>query len=213
MKELPVKKTVTQLADGRELIYYDAGDAETRAAFADQRPLEPVDTTSETRLDPVQREWVAVAAHRQGRPYLPPTNSCPHGQIYAFPYLPPKTARAVDSAAAHRKRTGRNLFDDVLAAERAGGRVVLANEEWTAFVPFAARWPYEVHLYPNRRVGDFTKLDDAQRATFPGVYLELLGRFDRLFTGRSAPTPYIAAWHQAPVAPTGTRPELALHLE
>jgi UDPglucose--hexose-1-phosphate uridylyltransferase len=91
--------------------------------------------------------------------------------------------------------------------------VVLENEEWTAFVPFAARWPYEVHLYPNRRVGDFTKLDDAQRATFPAVYLELLGRFDRLFTGRSAPTPYIAAWHQAPVAPTGTRPELALHLE
>src|SRR5581483_3263135 len=77
MKELPVKKTVTQLADGRELIYYDAGDAETRAAFADQRPLEPVDTTSETRFDPVQGEWVAVAAHRQGRPYLPPTNSCP----------------------------------------------------------------------------------------------------------------------------------------
>src|SRR6185312_16512915 len=77
MKELPVKKTVTQLADGRELIYYDAGDAETRGAFADQRPLEPVDTTSETRFDPVQGEWVAVAAHRQGRPYLPPTNSCP----------------------------------------------------------------------------------------------------------------------------------------
>ncbi len=72
-----MKKTVTQLADGRELIYYDAGDAETRAAFADQRPLEAVDTTSETRFDPVQGEWVAVAAHRQGRPYLPPTNSCP----------------------------------------------------------------------------------------------------------------------------------------
>ena len=323
-----MKKTVTQLADGRELIYYDTGDAETRAAFADARPLEPVATSSETRLDPVQGEWVAIAAHRQGRPYLPPSDSCPlcpstpewlseipapdyevvvfenrfpslsglpaaedtlvgplphrahqgggrcevvcftsdhnatfagldearvqlvleawtdrtaelsalpgtrqvycfenrgteigvtlphpHGQIYAFPYLPPKTARAVANAAAHRERTGRNLFDDVLAAERAGERVVLETEQWTAFVPFAARWPYEVHLYPNRRVGDFTKLDEAQRASFPAVYRELLGRFDRLFTGRSAPTPYIAAWHQAPVAPTGTEPELALHLE
>lgn len=323
-----MKKTVTQLADGRELIYYDAGDAEARASFADQRPLEAVETTSETRLDPVLDEWVAVAAHRQGRPYLPPTNSCPlcpstpqwhseipapdyevvvfenrfpslsgapaaqdtlvgplphrarlgggrcevvcftsdhnatfasldeervllvleawtdrtaelaalpgirqvycfenrgneigvtlthpHGQIYAFPYLTPKTARAARNAAAHRQRTGRNLFDDVLAAERAGGRVVLENEEWTAFVPFAARWPYEVHLYPNRRVGDFTRLDDAQRTALPAVYLELLGRFDRLFTGRSAPTPYIAAWHQAPVAPTGTESEMALHLE
>ncbi|MGH3417885.1 MAG: galactose-1-phosphate uridylyltransferase, partial [Actinocrinis sp.] len=141
------------------------------------------------------------------------TLSHPHGQIYAFPYLSPKTARAVDNAAEHRARTGRNLFDDVLAAERAGGRVVLENAEWTAFVPFAARWPYEVHLYPNRRVGDFTRLDEAQRARLPEAYLDLLGRFDRLFPRQAGPTPYIAAWHQAPVAPAGTAPELALHLE
>ena len=56
--------------------------------------LEAVDTTSETRLDPVQGEWVAVAAHRQGRPYLPPTDKCPlcpstpdrHTEIPAFDY-------------------------------------------------------------------------------------------------------------------------------
>jgi UDPglucose--hexose-1-phosphate uridylyltransferase len=62
-------------------------------------------------------------------------------------------------------------------------------------------------------VGDFTRLDEAQRASFPAAYVGLLRRFDRLFPGRSEPTPYVAAWHQAPVAPTGTEPELALHLE
>ncbi|MCX4751593.1 galactose-1-phosphate uridylyltransferase [Kitasatospora sp. NBC_01287] len=136
----------------------------------------------------------------------------PHGQIYAFPFTTPRTARMVEEADRHRARTGRNLFEDLLAGELADPvRVVLAGEHWTAFVPFAARWPYEVHLYPNRRVADLTELTEPERAEFPGLYLELLRRFDRLFgPGSASGTPYIAAWHQAP-ARGGA--ELALHLE
>ena len=141
----------------------------------------------------------------------------PHGQIYAYPFVTPRTERMLASAAAHRRRTGRNLFDDLLAAERAeGDRVVIAGEYWTAFVPYAAHWPYEVHLYPNRRVGDLLALNDAERAEFCTVYLDLLNRFDRLFDGQEGGrTPYVSGWHQAPRrsdAP-GTGGELALHLE
>ena len=422
-----MKKTVTHLADGRELIYFDSGDAGSPAAFPDTRTLDPVVTSSETRYDPVLGEWVAVAAHRQGRIYHPPADNCPlcpstgawrseipapsyevvvfenrfpslagtrpgpdgsaaaadsqaaawqadaepavrelmrragaasaagtaegshavgrssdsaaaestatnlalinpagrhsdgplkltrphgsaaapaapapaavssagteqaeldepihlsrsgagrcevvcftsdhdssfatlsvkqvglvleawtdrtaqlsalpgirqvycfenrgteigvtlshpHGQIYAFPYVTPKTRRAVANAAQYRERHGRNLFEDLVESELAGPRVVIDGGQWVGFVPFAARWPYEVHLYPRRRVADFTGLDDAQRADFPRVYLELLRRFDRLFD-RPQPTPYIAAWHQAPVRTPGERSELALHLE
>ncbi|MFI6350593.1 galactose-1-phosphate uridylyltransferase [Streptomyces sp. NPDC050560] len=177
----------------------------------------------------------------------------PHGQIYAYPFTTPRTARMLASVAAHRERTGRNLFDDILAAEASwpagGGRTVLATGHWVAFVPHAAHWPYEIHLYPRRRVPDLLGLDDAARAEFPAVYLELLRRFDRLFDteyaaehtaaggaggrgfggkgagGRGAaghppgwqPTPYIAAWHQAPFGPpdagAAPREEFALHLE
>jgi len=140
----------------------------------------------------------------------------PHGQIYAFPFTTARTSRMTEQARTHREATGRNLFEDLLAAEREDPvRVVLAGEHWTAFVPFAARWPYEVHLYPNRRVPDLTRLTEPERAEFPGLYLELLRRFDRLFTEPGdntpvAPTPYIAAWHQAPLS---DGQELALHLE
>jgi UDPglucose--hexose-1-phosphate uridylyltransferase len=142
----------------------------------------------------------------------------PHGQIYAFPFTTPRTAKMIVQANDHRARTGRNLFEDLLRAERADPvRVVLAGEHWTAFVPFAARWPYEVHLYPNRRVPALTGLNEAERAEFPGLYLELLRRFDRLFAADlppgaepPPPTPYIAAWHQAPRRGGA---ELALHLE
>jgi UDPglucose--hexose-1-phosphate uridylyltransferase len=133
----------------------------------------------------------------------------PHGQIYAYPFVTPRTARALASSTAYLRRTGRNLFDDVLAAERAdGSRLVASNRSWTAFVPYAARWPYEVHLYPNRRVPDLVALDDDEREDFPAIYLDLLTRFDGLFGGR---TPYISGWHQAPVHEG--RSQLALHLE
>lgn len=150
----------------------------------------------------------------------------PHGQIYGYPFTTPRTARMQHSAAQYASRTGgRNLFDDVVAAELADGqRVVLDGEHWTAFVPHAAHWPYEVHLYPKPRVPDLTALSEEARAAFPGVYLELVRRFDRLFGPAEPPTPYIAAWHQAPfarhaghgharAAATAAREDFALHLE
>jgi UDPglucose--hexose-1-phosphate uridylyltransferase len=137
----------------------------------------------------------------------------PHGQIYAYPFVTPRTRRALDSAREHEVRTGRNLYDDVLAAERRdGSRVVAENRSWTAFVPFAARWPYEVHLYPRRRVPDLTALADEEREDFPSIYLDLLRRFDGLFDGLAGGrTPYMSGWHQAPVR--SGRELLALHLE
>ncbi|MGW2838333.1 galactose-1-phosphate uridylyltransferase [Streptomyces sp. NPDC001493] len=137
----------------------------------------------------------------------------PHGQIYGYPFVTPRTELMLRSAVAHREETGRNLFEDVVAREIAeGDRIVLTGEHWVAFVPYAAHWPYEVHLYPRTRVADFRGLDDAARAEFPQIYLELLRRFDRIFGPDAPPTPYIAAWHQAPFRAPG-REELALHLE
>ncbi|MFD7961622.1 galactose-1-phosphate uridylyltransferase [Streptomyces zaomyceticus] len=136
-----------------------------------------------------------------------------HGQIYAFPYVAPRTAAMRRRIDAHRAETGRNLFDDVVDRERADGdRVVLETEHWIAFVPFAAHWPYEVHLHPKRRVPDLLALDGAARTECAQVYLELLKRFDRIFGPDEPPTPYIAAWHQAPFT-DARREDFGLHLE
>ncbi|MDQ3455736.1 MAG: galactose-1-phosphate uridylyltransferase [Actinomycetota bacterium] len=125
------------------------------------------------------------------------TLSHPHGQIYAYPFVTPRTRRMLDSARRHRERTEGNLFADVLAEElRAGTRVVARSEHWTAFVPAAARWPVEVHVYPHRHVPDLPSLTDAERDDFAELYLDVLARGDALYDG---PLPYIAAWHQAPV--------------
>jgi UDPglucose--hexose-1-phosphate uridylyltransferase len=121
----------------------------------------------------------------------------PHGQIYAYPFVPPRTMRMIGTAERHRATRGTCLFCQVLAAEEAAGvRVVAATPRWLAFVPHAARWPFEVHLYPRRHVPDLPALDEAERAEFPELYLDVLGRFDGIFGTRM---PYIAGWQQAPV--------------
>jgi UDPglucose--hexose-1-phosphate uridylyltransferase len=121
----------------------------------------------------------------------------PHGQVYAYPFVTPRTDRMLAAARRHADSTGANLFVEVLAGERAAGeRVVGGNEHWTAFVPASAHWPYEIHLYPNRQVPDIPALSTAERDAFGPIYLDVLRRLDGLF-GLSMP--YIAAWHQAPV--------------
>ena len=128
----------------------------------------------------------------------------PHGQIYAYPYVTPRTRRLVENIS----RTSPDLMQRVLDFERDGSRVILAGEHWTAYVPFAARWPIEVHLMPHRHVPDFAEATDTERDELAGLYLRLLRGIDALY---DTPTPYIAAWHQAPV--NVARDTVRMHLE
>jgi UDPglucose--hexose-1-phosphate uridylyltransferase len=126
------------------------------------------------------------------------TLSHPHGQIYAYPFVPPRMHRAAqaarDYASAHG---GRCLRCAMLDSERAAGiRIVEQGEYFTVHVPFAARWPYEVSLVPHRHVPGIDALSSAERDELARLYPATLRRFDALF---ASPAPYIACWHQAPV--------------
>ena len=88
------------------------------------------------------------------------TLSHPHGQIYGYPFVTPRTERMLRQARAHAAAGRANLFDELVAGELAAGiRIVGRNEHWIAFVPAAARWPYEVVLFPARRVASLPDLD------------------------------------------------------
>jgi UDPglucose--hexose-1-phosphate uridylyltransferase len=133
----------------------------------------------------------------------------PHGQIYGYPYLAPRAAVMLREAHAHRIRNGSNLFADILACEVAdGSRIVARTDLFTAFVPFAARWPVEVHIYPNRFVRSLIDLDDSERAEFAQTYLDILTRFDRMYP---TPLPYMSALHQ--YADTDAQREGYFHVE
>ncbi|MCH8559620.1 galactose-1-phosphate uridylyltransferase [Nesterenkonia sp. DZ6] len=133
----------------------------------------------------------------------------PHGQIYGYPFVTPRTRTLLDSAADYRARRDADLFADILASEVADGRRIVARtEHWTAFTPAWARWPVELHIYPHRAVERLPELTDAERDDFAALYLDLLRRGDLLF---DSPLPYISGWQQAPAS---TAPGLMrLHLQ
>lgn len=137
------------------------------------------------------------------------TISHPHGQIYAYPFIPPRAAAVLRASRQHQERTGRHLIADIIEFELAdGARIVAETTSWIAFVPYAARWPFQVQLHPRRHVSDLSELSDRERDELAALYLDVLHKLNAVY---GVKMPYIAAWNQAPVG--DLRPFGRLHLD
>lgn len=123
------------------------------------------------------------------------TLSHPHGQVYAYPDVPPRPARELCAARGYYARTGRCVECDVVEAELAGPRTVVTGRSTVAFVPFWARFPYEVHVVPMAHRPSLLQLGDAERDDLAEVLHRLTRGYDRLF-GFSLP--YVMALHSRP---------------
>jgi UDPglucose--hexose-1-phosphate uridylyltransferase len=121
----------------------------------------------------------------------------PHGQIYAYPFVPPRPEKELEAAREHRAGSHDScLHCDVLADEMEDGRRIVARgEHFVAFVPFYAHYPYEVHLYSRRCAVSIAEFDAKERGDLARVLKRVLTGYDRLF-GFSLP--YVMAMHQAP---------------
>jgi UDPglucose--hexose-1-phosphate uridylyltransferase len=322
-----INRTQFFLADGRSIFYYDMH--ETNRTSADRRAKENKSPIGELRHDALRDDWVAIAAHRQTRTFMPPKELCPlcptavdadekylteipadsyevvvfdnrfpsltrpaagfdletpqalqaspleaagkcevvcfssnhtgsfkelspsqvrivleawkdrtaelgelpyvqhvfpfenrgteigvtlphpHGQIYGYSYLPAQIKNMLTAADDFFARTSKVLLDEIVAREiREEVRVVAQNAEWVAYVPYAARYPYEIHLAPKRSVMRLPDLDDSASSSFAEIYLEVLKRLDGVF---DMEMPYIAAWYQAPFVENAEN--MRLHLQ
>jgi len=127
----------------------------------------------------------------------------PHGQIYGFPYIPPKIERELVQSREHHEKTGRCLICDILIDERSDGRrIVCENESFTAVVPFFARYPYEVHIYSRRHLQALTDLSKVEQQELATILKTVLVKYDNLF-GFSFP--YMMVFHQRPTDGTDYR--------
>ncbi|WP_298235719.1 galactose-1-phosphate uridylyltransferase [uncultured Azohydromonas sp.] len=161
-----------------------------------------------------------VVGQRQGIAYVLPfenrgaevgvTLHHPHGQIYAYPVLPPVPARMQQQALAHWEERGQGLLAAHIQAELQDGlRILYQGPHATAFVPVCARYPYEVWIAPIEPVRDFTRLSDAQRADLARALKTVLLKYDGLW---QRPFPYLMAWYQAPTDGE-PHPEWHLHAQ
>lgn len=120
----------------------------------------------------------------------------PHGQIYAFSYIPPKIERELHNEQAHYAKTKRCLHCDIIAEElKDTRRIVAESDRFVAFIPFYARYPYEVHVYAKQHLPSMKEFDEADMNDL-GVLLQIvLKKYDN-FWGFSMP--YMMVMHQKP---------------
>lgn len=124
------------------------------------------------------------------------SNPHPHGQIYATNFTWKTFDAELAAQRRYRAETGRALFADIIAAERADGRRVLYEDEHSiAFVPYFARYAYEVYLAPKRGVPHLHALSDAEAESLARGLKAVTVRFDNLWR---QPFPYVMPLHQAP---------------
>ena len=123
------------------------------------------------------------------------SNPHPHGQVWASAHWPQETAAEDARQRAYVAEHGRPLLIDLADREAAGERVVEANDDWLAIVPFWAAWPFETLLLPRFAVQRLPQLAPSQRDSLAAILKALTTRYDNLF---KTSFPYSMGWHQAP---------------
>jgi UDPglucose--hexose-1-phosphate uridylyltransferase len=197
-----------------------SGHCEVVVHGRDQTPLGQLPLSRIELLFEVLADRTATLARRPEVKYVLPfenrgaevgvTLHHPHGQIYAYPVIPPVPARMQELAAQHYASVGRGPLQDMIDNERRDGRRILyEGTAAIAFVPVCARYPYEVWVAPIQPVRDFTALSAAQRADLARALKTVLLKYDGLW---ERPFPYLTAWYQAPTDGQ-PHPESHLHAE
>ena len=129
----------------------------------------------------------------------------PHGQIYAFPFIPPLAQRELDAASASTDC----LYCKILAEEVAQGRRLIAqNGSFVAFVPFFARFPAEVQIYSREHFGTVNSLTPANALDLASILSVVRRKYDNLF---NTPMPLIMMLKQSPAK--GQHPYFHFHIE
>jgi len=121
----------------------------------------------------------------------------PHGQLYAYPFVPLKIEVELKNCKAYYQESGRNLMEDMLQTELTDGqRMIFETTHFAVFLPHFTDYPYGIFIVPKIPVLWVDEFDAAQRTEFGMVLRDISGMFDALF---DRPFPYMMCFHQGAV--------------
>ena len=125
------------------------------------------------------------------------SNPHPHCQIYATNFIFKTIENEVAVSRRHFAETGRLLFQDILAAEKADGRrIVFENDSAIAFVPYFARYAYECFVAPKATHAGLSSMSAKELRDFAEAMKSLAVRYDNLW---QMSFPYVLTLHHAPM--------------
>ena len=133
----------------------------------------------------------------------------PHGQMYAFPFVPPLVETELNSAREYHAEKGECIYCRLLADELADGRrMVAGNASFAAFVPFAARFPAEIQICARRHFGALPEMGDEEKTDLAALIKLVRMKYDNLF---GFPMPLMMVLRQAPAK--GAHPYFHFHID
>ncbi|MHA1132211.1 MAG: galactose-1-phosphate uridylyltransferase [Candidatus Helarchaeota archaeon] len=120
----------------------------------------------------------------------------PHGQLYAFSFIPKRIQQEMESAKQYMEKRKNCLYCDIIEKEKENGhRIIYDNLSFTAFIPFYATWPYGVHIYSNRHIQSILELSVKEKTDFASILKIIRAKYDGLYGMK---LPYTMVFHQEP---------------
>jgi UDPglucose--hexose-1-phosphate uridylyltransferase len=121
----------------------------------------------------------------------------PHGQLYAYSFIPPKIREELKNCKAYFKKNGRPLFYDLNIAEKKHKkRVVFENRNFIAYIPYFTDYPFGVFIVNKQLKGNITEFNTAEKKDLMQAIKKITAAFDKVFERQF---PYMMCMHQTPV--------------
>lgn len=121
----------------------------------------------------------------------------PHGQLYAYSWVPPKVAEELANCIEYYHTEGYNLFDVITKVEREDGRRLLyENEHFIAYLPYFTDYPFGVFIVAKDNTVNLSEFTPAHVTNLADILKVITAAFDKIY---DKPFPYMMVTHQSPV--------------
>lgn len=121
----------------------------------------------------------------------------PHGQLYAYSFVPHKIETELRNCKQYFKLHGRNLFADLNDSEKKNKtRVVYENKNFIAYIPYFADYPFGVFVVSKNLRGNITQFTATEKKDLAEMLKKLTAGFDKIYDREF---PYMMCLHQTPV--------------
>lgn len=195
------------MAAGRgvcEVIVYSDKHDKTTASLTDEEMQALVLAWRDRTGDLAAKEGVAYVLIFENRgEEVGVTLTHPHGQIYAYPFVPPYIERERSQVQAQGDILG------TVVEDREGSRLVFENADWLVLVPFWARYPFETYVLPKTFRANLLELEAGEQNALAEALGVIIRGYDRLF---AKTMPYVMAIQQAP-RPAGAWRDYRMRVE
>jgi UDPglucose--hexose-1-phosphate uridylyltransferase len=99
----------------------------------------------------------------------------PHSQIFATPFVPEHLHDEVVGSYVYFEQNGACVYCEMLMYEMQEKlRVVIDNEDFLVFTPFASRVPYALRVIPKRHMASFMDMTEKERKSLGRVLRDSL---------------------------------------